>query len=101
MRFAGTCSMYSKSAMPQLARMGTISGFAPRSRRCAYHAKVMKTLEPRRRRIVRARTGICGGLEPVIDSATFFDEIHRGPPAGAVAQHHQRCPGVVRQIEDF
>src|SRR3954467_2959851 len=37
--------MYSNSAMPQLTRIATMSGFARRSRRCAYHANVMKTFE--------------------------------------------------------
>ena len=41
----GTCSRYSKKAMPQLARTATMIGFALRSRRCAYHAKVMKMFE--------------------------------------------------------
>src|SRR4051812_19929430 len=45
MRFAGTWNMYSKSAMPQLARIATTSGFDLRLRRCAYHANVMNTFE--------------------------------------------------------
>src|SRR5690349_945685 len=45
MRLAGTCRVYSNSAMPQLTRIATISGRARRLRRCAYHANVMKMLE--------------------------------------------------------
>src|SRR5690348_4041193 len=45
MRLAGTCSRYSKSAMPQLASAAIHQGFAERLRRCAYQAKVMKTLD--------------------------------------------------------
>src|SRR3954464_3427876 len=45
MRFAGTCSKYSKSAMPQLASAATHHGQAARFFRCAYQAKVMNTLE--------------------------------------------------------
>src|SRR5678809_1412324 len=45
MRLAGTCRRYSKSAMPQLAIAAIHQGLAERSFRCAYHAKVMNTLE--------------------------------------------------------
>src|SRR5688572_3211678 len=45
MRLAGTCSRYSKSAMPQLTSAAIHHGFAESSRRCAYQAKVMKMLE--------------------------------------------------------
>ncbi len=45
MRLAGTCSRYSKNAMPQLAATATRSGLARRFLRCAYHANVMKTFE--------------------------------------------------------
>jgi hypothetical protein len=44
--------MYSKKAMPQLTNAATIHGFWLRSLRCAYHAKVMKTLLSDKRRIV-------------------------------------------------
>src|SRR5690606_35439490 len=44
MRLAGTCSMYSKKAMPQLASAATNQGFESSSLRCAYQANVMKTL---------------------------------------------------------
>src|SRR5688572_11169141 len=45
MRLAGTCSRYSKRAMPQLTSAAIHQGFADSSRRCAYQAKVMKTFE--------------------------------------------------------
>src|SRR5690242_21715289 len=45
MRLAGTWRRYSKSAMPQLASTAIHHGFADRLRKCAYQAKVMKTLD--------------------------------------------------------
>src|SRR5271154_7618269 len=45
MRFPGTCSRYSNSAMPQLASAATHQGFADSSFRCAYQAKVMKMFD--------------------------------------------------------
>src|SRR3954454_14263707 len=45
MRLAGTCSKYSKSAMPQLASAATYHGFEARFFKCAYHANVIKTLD--------------------------------------------------------
>src|SRR5215204_5943007 len=53
MRFAGTCSRYSNSAIPQLTMAATYHGRALRFRRCAYHANVMKTFEQMRRTVVR------------------------------------------------
>src|SRR5687768_7759858 len=58
MRFAGTCSRYSKNAMPQLTRTAIISGRVRRSRRCAYHANVMNTFEQIRSNTVRVTTPI-------------------------------------------
>src|SRR5690242_5514176 len=43
-RFAGTCSTYSKNAMPQLARMTRNNGLFLNFK-CPYHANVMKTFE--------------------------------------------------------
>src|ERR1041384_3471415 len=45
MRLAGTCSRYSKRAMPQLASAATHQGQVARFLRWAYQAKVMNTLE--------------------------------------------------------
>src|SRR6187402_611777 len=45
MRFAGTCSVYSKKAIDQLMATAMYQGRAESSRRCAYHAMVMKTFE--------------------------------------------------------
>jgi hypothetical protein len=44
MRLAGTWSMYSKKAIPQLIRAATIQGLWLSSLRWAYQAKVMKIL---------------------------------------------------------
>src|SRR2546421_6201039 len=51
MRFAGTCSRYSKNAMPQLTSAATYQGRTTRLLRCAYQAKVMKTFEPMSSRV--------------------------------------------------
>ncbi|GAB1379157.1 hypothetical protein MASR1M49_20030 [Pararhodobacter aggregans] len=55
MRLAGTCSRYSKKAMPQLIRMTVISG-ALRYFRCPYQAKVMKTFEASSNKMVCSGT---------------------------------------------
>src|SRR4051794_38152044 len=52
MRLAGTCSRYSKSAMPQLANAATYHGRDDKLRRWAYQANVMKTFEAMRRETV-------------------------------------------------
>src|SRR3954447_4561614 len=67
MRLAGTCSRYSKSAIPQLANAATYHGRDDKLRRWAYQANVMKTFEAMRRqtvtRIVRiAADGNAGAL---------------------------------------
>ena len=49
MRFAGTCTRYSKKAMPQLMMAATNQGFDSRLRRWPYQANVMKTLDAIRR----------------------------------------------------
>src|ERR1700683_329924 len=59
MRLPGTCSRYSKKAIPQLTRAATYHGRAARLRRCAYQAKVMNTLEPNSN-AVAAITGLMG-----------------------------------------
>src|SRR3954453_5289505 len=85
MRLAGTCSRYSKSAIPQLANAATYHGRDDRLRRWAYQANVMKTFEAMRRqtvtRIVRidamvtrraaanqSGTAQPGGTEPLIST---------------------------------
>src|SRR4029077_9288243 len=45
MRLPGTCSRYSKNAMPQLTSAATYQGRAARFFKCAYQAKVMKTFD--------------------------------------------------------
>src|SRR5262245_39357193 len=45
MRLAGTCSRYSKSAMPQLTIAAMYHARVLRFLRCAYQANVMKTFE--------------------------------------------------------
>src|SRR4051812_8600895 len=52
MRLAGTCSRYSKSAIPQLANAATYQGRDDKLRRWAYQANVMKTFEAMRRQTV-------------------------------------------------
>src|SRR5512143_45954 len=73
MRLAGTCSRYSSKAMPQLANAASIHGWLFISFRCAYQAKVMKTLEQVSRIrvcreagmvVVRNRTGAIVGSPP-------------------------------------
>ncbi len=47
MRLAGTCSRYSKNAIPQLARIGDDAAVcSPRFLRWPYQANVMKMFEP-------------------------------------------------------
>src|SRR5208283_4077753 len=58
MRFAGTWNMYSKEAMPQLTSAAMYHVLLPRFFKCAYHAKVIKTLEHRSRTVVFSKTGI-------------------------------------------
>src|SRR5688572_4444645 len=65
MRFAGTCSMYSKKAMPQLTSAATYQGWPLRLRRCAYHANVMKILERTSRMTVVTIGGMMRGLHEV------------------------------------
>src|ERR1700733_12579560 len=45
MRLPGTCSRYSKKAMPQLTNAATYQGRSARFFRCAYQANVMNTFE--------------------------------------------------------
>src|SRR3954447_15228983 len=52
MRLAGTCSRYSKSAIPQLANAATYHGRDDKLRKWAYQANVMKTFEAMRRQTV-------------------------------------------------
>src|ERR1700761_9673879 len=54
MRLAGTWKMYSKRAMPQLARITIHSGWSLNFR-CPYQARFMKVLEMVSRRIVFIR----------------------------------------------
>src|SRR5215472_15400814 len=55
MRLPGTCSRYSKKAMPQLTIAATYQGRSARFFRCAYHAKVMKTFDARSSSVAEAR----------------------------------------------
>jgi hypothetical protein len=61
MRLAGTWKRYSNNATPQLTSAATYHGLAFSSLRCAYHAKVMKTLEMMRRATV-CQTTVIGGV---------------------------------------
>src|SRR5690242_17173466 len=64
MRLAGTCSRYSKRAMPQLASAAIHQGLAESSFRCAYHAKVMNTLEATSRAAESATAWGCMSDDP-------------------------------------
>src|SRR5215469_2977088 len=66
-----SCSIlrYSKKAIPQLATAATYQGRSARFFRCAYHAKVMKTLEARSSSVAEAsgvmlRRLSAGHIEP-------------------------------------
>src|SRR5688572_12194979 len=58
MRLAGTCSRYSKQAIPQLTKAAMYHGRSLRSLRWAYQAKVMNTLDAASKRMVRVITDI-------------------------------------------
>src|SRR6266576_1929632 len=70
MRLAGTCSRYSKSAIPQLANAATYHGRDDKLRRWAYHANVMKTFEAMRRQTVMTIVRIVadGNAPPASDA---------------------------------
>src|SRR5215467_5067991 len=53
MRLPGTCSRYSKNAIPQLTSAATYQGRSARFFRCAYQANVMKTFEAVSRSVAR------------------------------------------------
>src|ERR1700739_3954327 len=57
MRVPGTCSRYSKNAIPQLATAATYQGRPARFLRCAYQAKVMNTFEATSNSVAE-RTGL-------------------------------------------
>jgi hypothetical protein len=57
MRFAGTCTRYSNSAMPQLTSAAMTQGLAAMFLRCAYHANVMNTFEMISRPALWAQAG--------------------------------------------
>src|SRR5271169_1217508 len=58
MRLAGTWNIYSTEAMHQLTSAAMYHVLLPKFFRCAYHAKVMKTLEHKSRTVVFSKTGI-------------------------------------------
>ncbi len=58
MRFAGTISIYSKSAMPQLASAATYHFLSDRFFKCEYQANVIKTFEQISSNVVWSITGI-------------------------------------------
>src|SRR5204862_1107497 len=86
MRFAGTWSRYSNSAIPQLTRAATYHGRSLRFLRWAYQANVMKTLERASRLTVRKTTGI--RRTRVKDRA--------GWPAQRAEPWRRRAPGTPR-----
>src|SRR5215213_10492397 len=62
MRFAGTWSRYSKSAMPQLTSAAMSHERLLRFRRWAYHANVMKTFEQMSSRTERTTGDMWAGI---------------------------------------
>src|SRR5262245_45129837 len=82
MRLAGTCSMYSNSAMPQLRTAAMYHGRSDRLRRWAYHANVMNTLEAVRSTTVRSTTEFKAKRPP--------NGFYRRRPTGAPA-HQVPC----------
>ncbi len=65
MRFAGTCSAYSASAISQLTRIATTSGAVRKVERCPYQAIVMKMLEAKSSKHV-CRAGESVGMPRVV-----------------------------------
>jgi hypothetical protein len=56
--FAGTCTIYSKKAIIQLTIAAIYHFLSKRFRRCAYQAKVIKTLETISSSVVLRITGM-------------------------------------------
>src|SRR5262252_7103022 len=62
MRLPGTCSRYSKKAIPQLTRAARYQGRSARFFRCAYQANVMKTFEAMSKSVARTTGRAIGTL---------------------------------------
>src|SRR5215469_11261659 len=94
MRLPGTCSRYSKNAMPQLATAATYHGRAAMFLRWAYQANVMKTLEPTSSSVAETTGLMCnpsGGHTARVAQASV-DGHHGGP--GEEIEIRGTCPGV-------
>src|SRR4051812_43779518 len=76
MRFAGTCTRYSNSAMPQLASAAITHGFDAMFLRWAYHANVMKTFEITRSPALWAQVG---RFMVVVAAARVLHAVRRRP----------------------
>src|SRR5579862_4313727 len=87
MRLPGTCSRYSKKAIPQLTTAATYHGRSMSVFRCAYHAKVMKTFEASSREVA-AITGFMALLQL---SAMHF-EVAQGFHRAAMIAVHDALP---------
>src|SRR5579863_10596200 len=88
MRLPGTCSRYSKKAMPQLASAARYQGRSARFFRCAYQANVMKTFEPMRSSVAEKNgfTGVIPGCaRPSL--AGDFERAQLGARARVVRVH--------------
>src|SRR5437588_10955554 len=92
-RFAGTCSRYSKNAIPQLMMAATYHGLARRSRRCAYQANVMKTFEQASSVTVTSRTRIVSLLwKRTSRTLLRRDRLDDEFPAPRLRERHVRSP---------
>src|SRR5262245_44744731 len=86
MRLPGTCSMYSKNAMPQLTSAATIHGRLLSCLRCAYHANVMKILLQASSRTVRPTLRMSFEPQEVATAAVW----HVPPDQFALRSHDGR-----------
>src|SRR5579864_59073 len=94
MRLPGTCSRYSKKAIPQLSSAARYQGRSARLRRCAYQAKVMKTLEAMSSRVADS-TGFIGQLSSAGDAQAAqvrqrrrVVAVHDAGPAARAGRRH-------------
>src|SRR5262245_21350639 len=95
-RLAGTCSMYSNSAMPQLRTAAIYHGRSDRLRRWAYHANVMNTLEAVNNTTVRSTTEFKAMRPPLWILSALADPRVSGRRQGHRVAVATRTPGYLR-----